>query len=372
MTPMQQAKARMALRHVFFASIVLSTELVVRNDIPTAATDMVKIYYNETFINGLDAEIVMFVVAHEVFHIILKHGIRRGSRNADLWNQACDYAINLQLKDAGFTIWKSALIDYKFSNMSAEQIYDHLLRDQEQEGGGNGGNGRKGNGHNNDGIGRDLMDVPTHDPNQIAEIEQKISQKVAVAATQARMAGKMPAGLDILVRGLLNPEVPWPDLLREYMLATVSDGESWSRRNRRFHHAVLPGHYSEHMGELVIIGDTSGSTNFEGYYSRIATEMNFIKDMVKPERTRVIWADAEECSNEEVFEPGDDIVLHPKGGGGTDMRLPLKYVEKYEPGIVVLVTDGYTPWPDDVPYPLIVLCTSNVEAPIGRTIHVTT
>ncbi|MDR3427772.1 DUF2201 family putative metallopeptidase [Silvimonas sp.] len=361
-TPMQQARAKMALRHIFFASIVLSTEMVAMNDIPTAATDMVKIYYNETFIAGLDSDVAMFVVAHEVMHIILKHGLRRRNRDKELWNIACDYAINYQLKESGFKLWSDALYDAKYAGMSAEQIYDQRMEERQ-----NGGGGRE----KGDPLNGDLMDVPTSDPDQIAEIEHRISQKVAIAATQARMAGKMPAGLDILVKGILNPEVPWPDLLREFMLEAVHEDESWSRRNRRFR-TILPGKYSEQMGELVIIGDTSGSTNYEGYYARIAGELNYIKDMVKPERTRVIWADDTDCALEELFEQGDDIELHPKGGGGTDMRKPLEFVTKYDPCIVVIVTDGYTPWPDELPYPLIVLCTTNVEAPIGRTIHVTT
>jgi predicted metal-dependent peptidase len=345
---------------VFFASIILSTEMLVNNDIPTAATDMVKIYYNENFIKELDNDVILFVLAHEVMHIILKHGLRRHNRDKELWNIACDYAINYQLKHAGFKLWPKALYAAEYADMSAEQIYDLLVEETDNAGG------------YGDPLTGDLMDAPTMgDPTKTAEIEHQISQKVAIAATQARMAGKMPAGLDILVKGILTPEVPWPDLLREYMLSVVKEDESWSRRNRRFE-VVLPGTYSEQMGELVIIGDTSGSTGYAGYYARIAGELNAIKDMVKPERTRVVWADDEDCSLEEVFEPGDDIDLHPKGGGGTDMRKPLAFVEKYDPCIVILITDGYTPWPDEVPYPLIVLCTTNVEAPIGRTIHVTT
>ena len=94
--------------------------------------------------------------------------------------------------------------------------------------------------------------------------------------------------------------------------------------------------------------------------------------MIKPSLIRVIWADDADCSRMETFEPEEELLLHPKGGGGTDMRLPLRYVEQFEPMVVILITDGYTPWPDSTPYPLLVLCNTDVVAPIGDTIRVTT
>lgn len=53
------------------------------------------------------------------------------------------------------------------------------------------------------------------------------------------------------------------------------------------------------------------------------------------------------------------------GGGGTDMRLVLEAAhKKYKPSVMVLVTDGYTPWPDNrQPYRLVVACTTNAECP---------
>ena len=53
-----------------------------------------------------------------------------------------------------------------------------------------------------------------------------------------------------------------------------------------------------------------------------------------------------------------------KRGGGTDMRLPLKYAEKYEPCCVILVTDCETPWPSEpTPFPLIVCSTTKAKCP---------
>jgi len=166
-----------------------------------------------------------------------------------------------------------------------------------------------------------------------------------------------------LVDGVLNPPQPWEIILREFMTRMVQSSETWNRRNRRFA-VTLPSRHDVGMGELCIIGDTSGSMMIDQIFAQIATEINHCNEFVKPERTRVVWADAEDCSNEQVFEPGEEVKLEPKGGGGTDMRLPLRYMEKYEPCCVILITDCYTPWPDaPTPYPLIVASTTDAPCP---------
>ena len=383
---MQKARARLLLKHVFFATLTLSCRWVKDETIPTAATDMIDVYYNPAFIEGLkDVEVVQFVVAHEVSHIMFKHGLRRQGRNLKRWNIACDFAINLILKESGFLVWEHALCDDKYKGMSAEQIYDQREREREREKlGSNSGpkpKGRPGLGTpdhpsigdgDDDGIGEDLIEPENMDPAKKAEIEQKIQQRVAQAASIARIAGKVPAGMERIINGILNPPLPWRALLREFATSIVMDDENWVRRNRRYGMGtILPGRHSERLDEVVVIGDTSGSVGVEEL-KQVSAEITEIVEEVKPQLTRVVWADAEDCSHYEEFEPGEPVIIHPRGGGGTDMRKPLKFVEKFEPRICILVTDGFTPWPDrDPDYPLIVVCTTPAPVPIGRVVRMT-
>jgi len=374
MNKMQKAKAKMLLTQVFFATLVMSTPMVVDATLPTAATDMLTIFYNPAFIEGLTLPQVMFVLAHEVMHIVFKHGLRRGSRNHQLWNFACDYAINLMLLESGFELIPGCLVDPKYKGMSAEQIYDALQKEMDEE-----NKRRKANGEgkaepgdlhkDTSGMGDDVQEPANMDAEAKAKAEQRIQQQVAQAASMARMAGKMPAGVARLVDEILNPTVPWQDLLRDYMTRVSKDNESWSRRNRRFASVYLPSRHGNRMGEITIIGDTSGSiTNQE--LARLASEVSEIAEAVNPERIRIVWADAS-VAGEQEFEAGEPIIAKPQGGGGTDMRVPLQHIEQYEPEIAVLVTDGYTPWPNVEPeYPLIVLCTSKVDVPIGQVVRI--
>lgn len=382
MTNLQKAKVDMLMHHAFFATVVMSTKLIEDRTVPTACTDMVVIRYNPDFIDTLDKEVVVFVLAHEVMHIVLKHGLRCGHRNHKRWNIACDFAINWLLHKAGFIIWKQCYCDAKYDGMSAEQIYDIREKEREEQkgdkgkgkkdkGGGPGGPGQADTGQDEaDSMGEDLTDVGDLTPAERTEIEQGIIEKVAQAASVAKMQGQMPADIERLVEGILRPPLSWQQLLREFATQVTPADEDWCQRDRRFGRIYLPDEISDTaMGELVIIGDTSGSMGND-VFAQAGAEITAIAETMRPERVRVLWADDCECSREEVFERGDEVVLHPKGGGGTDMRKPLKYAEQFNPIVVILITDCYTPWPDRAPpYPLITLSTtSKLRCPHGITI----
>ena len=358
-TSIQRSKAKLGVNHPFFASILMTTPLIADVSIPTAATDMRNIYYNPDFIDSLDSETAMFVWAHEVMHIALLHGLRRMGRHPQLWNIACDYAINLMLYDSGFKVWTNALLDHKFAGMTAEQIYSLLVKDAKKE---------LARAAARPGLACDLQEPQTSTAVEKSAIERSVRQRVTGAVTMAKMAGNMPVNLDRIISGVLNPKVPWEDYLREYMTRVTFNDESWSKRNRRFADFYLPSRHNTRMGEIVVIGDTSGSIG-EQELNQVAAEVSSIADVMQPERVRMVWADAE-VSSEQVFECGEALVFKPSGGGGTDMRVPLQHVEQYTPEVVVLITDGYTPWPDrEPPYPLIVCCTTNAAVPVGLVVR---
>src|ERR1035437_9956868 len=117
MNSMQKAKARMVLKHAFFASLVLSTKVSESRSLSTAATDMRQIWYNPDFIESLDPEVILFVLVHEVMHIALKHGLRMQGRTPTRWNIAADFAINWMLHKAKFKIWEKCYCDAKYDGM---------------------------------------------------------------------------------------------------------------------------------------------------------------------------------------------------------------------------------------------------------------
>lgn len=390
MNRISKLRSRVLLKQPFFGTILMTAPLVETESIPTAATDMRAIFYNPSFFDQLTDGQVIFVLAHEVLHIAFKHGLRVQSRDRRLWNVAADYAINWILAEQGFEFPPSGLLEPSYADMSAEHIYEQLLRDAEQKpqpssGDGNegqpGDNGDDGGGggqpgdQNDDGsedaggMGRDLLPIDGLSPAEKAKLDQTITQQVAQAANMARMAGKLHGSLERAVTAILNPEAPIEEILRQFMTETERDDESWSCRNRRFQDVYLPARHNEAMGEVVMIGDTSGSVS-ERDLNLIAGMVTRISENMRPERVRMVWADTE-VAGEQVFERGDALDFKPVGGSGTDMRVPLEHVEQHDPVVTVMVTDGRTPWPQAEPgYPLIVCCTTEVDVPIGQVVRI--
>ena len=79
----------------------------------------------------------------------------------------------------------------------------------------------------------------------------------------------------------------------------------------------------------------------------------------------MLYTDAQVCAVDEYLP--EDYPLEPRkkvpGGGGTDMCEVINWAKKngVDPDVCLIMTDGYTPTPraDEVPFPLIWLCTTD-------------
>ncbi len=380
MDKVSKARARMLVSQIFFATILLGTPQKESDLNDTAWTDGKVIGFCRAFFDKLTVDAIAWVLCHEVLHIALMHALRRGHRHPLLWNYACDYAINLMLENSGLKMpddpdrpgKQLGLLDRKYANMSAEQIYDQMKQEVDEERKKRGLPGIEeaitivfGNGTPMDG---DLQETPNLDASDKAEIERQVIQKVAQAGNMAKLAGKLAGDLERLFGDILNPKVPWQELLAQYASAVSQDDESWSRRNRRFK-MYLPDRRNVTVKTIGMIGDTSGSISGEEL-TRMVSEGHSIFQGCAPEEFVLLWADTK-VAGEQVFKKGDEFLPVPAGGGGTDMRVPLEAFEERDPDVVILFTDGHTPWPKvEPPYPLIVVCTTGVDVPIGQVVRV--
>lgn len=353
MTPIQAAKAQLLLRTPFFGTLLLTTPLVETTDVPTAATDMEVIYWNPQFFAKLTVQEVMFVLAHEVMHIALMHGMRQFGRNQQRWNYACDYAINLILVANKLVMPKPPnhpLYSKAYAGLSAEAIYAKLPLTRPPEGGA---------------MSNDLLPAK---PNATPD---RVRGKVAQAATAARLTGRMPADLDQLVTKLLHPQAPWPELLRHYATLRCTTRADWGRRNKRFPSVYLPSKGGHKPGRLGAVFDTSGSIT-QSIRDAVAAEITSIAADAMAEEVCVKYANTKTV-REDTFKAGEPIVLRQKGGGGTDMRVPIAEFERADPPVecIIVLTDGKTPWPTAEPsVPLIVCCTTDVPVPVGHVVRI--
>ena len=94
-----------------------------------------------------------------------------------------------------------------------------------------------------------------------------------------------------------------------------------------------------------------------------------------PEKVHLLWWDTA-VAGVDVLEPADysDLVnkVKPAGGGGTDVSCVFEYVEANDikTEAVILLTDGYTPFPSAPKYPVFWGMTTDVVAPFGTNVRI--
>lgn len=129
----RQALTSLVLQNPFFASLALKMEYVEDIKCKTFWTDGKRIGYNPNFADTLTLEEIIGVIAHEIFHVFLLHHTRFNYKNKEMWNKACDYVINYQLIQSGFTLPKGVLLDPRFTNTNAEDVYRILEQEENKK-----------------------------------------------------------------------------------------------------------------------------------------------------------------------------------------------------------------------------------------------
>jgi predicted metal-dependent peptidase len=390
----QKARTALLLDHPFFGSLLFRLKGQERPSIQTMATDGVSLFYNPEFVATLSQGELAGVLAHEVMHPALEHHTRRGDRSLKPWNMACDYAINPLLIDAGLTLPKDVLLDNRFRGMSAEHIYN-LLDHEEQASSGKSKSPDKSNdlsgsaigGHSSQGESEHSPDAPIT-PGGIGQVldaplaeeadgkdssEQARDWQIAVeqAESLAKLAGKVPAGLERSIKEAAQAAVDWRELLRRLWSDTAPADYSWMRPNRRHVWAglYLPGTVREGVGEIAIAVDCSGSVSAR-QLGIFEAEIRSILDGQRPQRTHVLYFDAL-VQKVDTYKAGQPIQLQPKGGGGTDFRPCFQWLDEngIVPQTLVFLTDLDGTFPSAAPaYPVLWASTESRPVPFGQVI----
>lgn len=391
----------------------------IDDNVPTAHTNGKDEVYGRFFVGYLTDPEFRFLLLHECFHKLYRHLITWKAlhkKNPTVANMACDYVINLKITDEnkdGFAVMPTykedipdteikkggfiGLLDERFRGMNSREVFDILMKERPPEGypeeqkgqGGEGGEGDDGEGSGT-GTGAPFDGLDEHDwegADALPDAEKKQLQKdVDQAIRQGAMAaGKTGSpGASTEFKDLLEVKVRWQDQLREFVTETCSgsDYSTWNRPNRRYRAAgiYMPSGVSEHIGELVIAPDLSGSVFYGGRFDRIMTEIRGMLDVVKPEAVRLLYWDTEVVVDEKYGGydglPIDQLIntTKPKGGGGTTVTCVPKYIEKngINPQAVIVLTDGdiYGGW-GTWKHPLMwcMVGNRNATAPVGKTVH---
>ena len=370
------------MRHPKFAllsGVICMGKSEVKEGIPTAATDGKNKYYGAEFIKPMNRKQLRYLVLHENFHVALKHCLLFKDwtkRAPQLTNIAQDYVVNALIEelDPDFKFVErptdSLCIDDKYKGWSFPQVFNDLIKDakvvevkQSLD---------------------DHMDDDGEGEARDADAEGKLGKQIDDANRQGEMiarklAGKEGGGRDIF--GLAKErQTNWRDPLQDFIQALCAGDENsrFCPPNKRLLASgfLLPSHFSETIGELIIAPGTSGSMT--GYYPVVFGEVARICQHVKPERVRVLWWDTSVC-NDQVFKPDQyeqlATLMKPKGGGGTTPQVVVDYIKKHkiDAKAIVWLSDGYLGCSDPVtPMPSLwgIVDNDDFVAAHGKTLHI--
>ena len=368
---MSKAKTQMLFNSPFFGTTLMKLIVEPKHGIDTMQTNGKKIQYSPSFVDKITADEVAGVLVHEIMHCTSKHhtriydvfqwlkskldknGMFSGltpveNQKITLWMKACDYAINPIVLKAKFKLPGEPLVDNRFNDMSAESIYRILLKESSENGK---SSDKKDSGDDTDGDwnigdvlplsgkGSDDPDdkgqkgVPsyTHPTREDIEASEREWEVMMVQAAQvAQQAGKLPAGMERYIKGLIEPRVPWRVLLEQFVQKCAKNDYSWMPPNRRFIHQglYLPSLCSDSIENICIAIDTSGSITQE-MLDIASSELTGILEQFSTE-IDVIYCDTKAYDeNVEHFTQQDlPLQLHPVGGGGTDFRPVFDWIER--------------------------------------------
>ena len=372
-------------KYIALAGIVMIGTREIDDTVPTACTNGRDEKYGRAFVESLSDAELRFLVLHENYHKLYQHLTTwKHLYNEDprLANMACDYVINLKIFDDntdGFAIMPSAgCIDSKYAGMDSAQVFLELKENGKGEGGEEGEEGEGG------GAGGGGMDDHDWDGAQElgAQEKQELARDIDEAVRQgALVAGQMGTGGDRELAELLEPQVDWREVLREFISTTCAgnDYSTWQRPNRRYVSAgmYMPSGISEQIGELVIAIDTSGSIGVREL-SAFLSEVKGICDAVHPSCVRLLYWDTQVCGDEKYeLHELDDLTksTKPVGGGGTDVACVPEHITKegISPQAVIVLTDGYL-WGDwgqwASPVLWCVMDNKQAKPDVGVTVHI--
>lgn len=378
-------------KYVALAGILMIGDRSIKDGIPTACTNGRDEYYGREFVDGLNDAELRFLILHESYHKLYRHLTtwrHLYDKNAQLANMACDYVINIKITDDNtdkFAVMPSmGLLDEKYRGWDSARVFDDLMQNQDPNSG-DGGQGTQGDGSQGSQSNNASQGFDDHDwdgASELSDAEQRdLAREIDEAVRQGAMiAGKMGTGGDRDLQDLLQPQIDWREVLRDFITSTCagSDYSTWKRPNRRY---ISSGHYmpsgiSEQVGELVVAIDTSGSIG-STELAHFLSEVKSIAETVKPDCVRLLYWDTKVCRDEKYTDDIDRIAesTKPAGGGGTRVECVPAYMAEHgiKPQAVIVLTDGYLggAWGSWVsPVLWCLLDNPNTKPSVGKYVHI--
>lgn len=375
---------------------------------PTACTNGKEIRWNPADFDAADDQTNVTTLCHEVLHPLLGHLWRLPpGADPEVWNHATDYAINGMLRDFARELTSKGLADPfpmpkdqgwlvndSFRDMSEEQIYTILANrppgggsgspqgasgspggksgqpgKQNAASGQGGANPSKAAGSPGRSQGHFIPQKPDEPSSKKSQQDWEGTFCQSVAAAKGR--GNLPGSITQMLADMLNPKIPWQELLRSFIREQAAEDWDWMQPNPVFDGAdfIMPTLRSEKLGEVCFAVDTSGSIDTE-LLKQFKGEMQAVLDDMKAPRIREICCDTQ-IQADRIIRQGERVPMDAPGRGGTSFVPIFDLLADNPPKALVILTDLDGTMPSSEPqYPVIwVVYGTQAKAPFGETVY---
>jgi predicted metal-dependent peptidase len=356
----------------FLGSALFALSPVVDTRKGTFAVDeALHLYVDPTCLAKWSVKEVAGVLLHEVGHVIRDHAGRAKAALVDRsnhtrWNVAADAEINDDLRDErvalpGTPVYPERLglprhrvAEFYFAALEAKSSrFDvdcgsgcHGVEDEDPPA---------------------VPLVPGLTAVDLLLLRRQIAEAVLTQGGLAR--GDDPGGWARWAEATLRPKIDWRPLLKSAIrggvgsTAGMTDYSYMRPSRRKVPKVVLPA-MRKTLPRVSIVIDTSGSVSANALNQAWAETLSCVRQVgVRRDLIDVFAVDA---SATHIRRPHSRQV-QLTGGGGTDMSVGIAAACKLQPTptLIVVLTDGYTPWPRVAPPARVVVALLG-----GRPTHV--
>ena len=355
----------------FYADIIRSLHKERTMAIPTAGVlfkdDIMKLWWNPLFMAAYNAAVVSGILKHEALHLALEHTTTRRYQPHQIWNIACDLAINSTLTEeemppCGFRPGKkfgiphdwsewtpeqqarhlklSALIESLPLHLTSEEYFSRLMESdvvKEMMAKAEKGEGQPGLDGMDD---HDGWDELSDEEREYVAGKVRQSVKEAQERADAKNAwGSVSANMREEIRKKVRGEIDWKAVLRHFVGCTSrADRLSSVYRMNRKYAGIHPGHARDYKPTLNCYIDQSGSMSDEDIilcFGELANLSHRVDIVVYHFDTEV------DESSKQTWKKG---MANPKAlrtrCGGTDFEAPTRHAAKTKPEGYIILTDG--------------------------------
>lgn len=354
-TKLLAARFRAAQARPYLATALFSITVVESHHAPSMGVDRRwRCYVSPEFVERLPVAELAAVWIHEAAHLLRDHHGRAdrlavGERHDHFRvNVAQDCEINDDLIADGLPLPADRIEPANFQMPNGLLFEQYLSRLPPSVG---------GSGDHDCGSGAHGLSRPWEDSADtgggVSEVEAGAIRRDTAhqVRAHARARGNVPAGWERWAAEVLEPKVDW----RRALAGAVREAAAWasgavdytyhrpSRRSASTRGVVLPS-LRQPVPRVAIVVDTSGSMGDAELAAALGEVAGVLRAVgIGGNRVTVMSCDAAVHVVRQVYAVGE---VQLGGGGGTDMRVGVAAALKVRPHFVIVLTDGYTPWPD--------------------------